>query len=738
LNNIDVQLFWANDAKGNISIIYDLNEEDRKNKYSCPVCGSDVKPVAIGGKTKEGKVSQKSSHFSHFDASKCNIESSIHWWFKNKILVDGDNFIVKTDVDNEFKCKDVLIEQSYETEYGIYKPDITIITECGKTIYFEMNYTNKKKVEDYHNKWLTLGNIVVEVDLKTLMEASYNKNNYEFKALYYKGKCFNQNKNDLYYNTIGIHKENILQNNPLDDSIRERIKKLDWFWMEVLLYKKGESDIESLTDLIDYTEKEDKEIIFAILAKKRCIPLYEDYIDYKVELFEKLAENCLNNISNQNYVKYFSIEKAKNGRKYKNINYNSIILNNKYLKSNYFEVNKFSINEFIKSIENTINKVIRLAIYYDKAEQICELIKEKYNDCSDGLYLSIDKNNIDNSFLYRISLSKWCTPCYTSIHIWENSIQDNINNKIYVDILNDDNKTLIIEFISRVFDYEIKKYNQWLIEKEEIEKIREEEIRVQQEKLLEEIEKEKLEYINLLKKVVNVFDNNKDKIVKYQIDFEFNNDINLLYFKDYRGLEFIVYSNKSYLHRVNSIKRSYHNNFHHYYEGNCNLIKIELSLEDDIYIMETNDSYEIKNYINQPNYQFPKYLINPKINLSFRDIGCGTKHLPRYDFLNATNKLNDLSKKISAVKYDFVNNFYEINQNKIYTSIDITDEAINDEIYKILYPVIYIANKNTNGILNIKCNVDFTIEDEQRKPWLIKEFIQTLSKFDINNVCNII
>jgi hypothetical protein len=70
--------------------------------------------------------------------------------------------------------------------------------------------------------------------------------------------------------------------------------------------------------------------------------------------------------------------------------------------------------------------------------------------------------------------------------------------------------------------------------------------------------------------------------------------------------------------------------------------------------------------------------------------------------------------------------------------IDITDEGNNNEISKILYPIIYLADKNPNKIIDIKLNVDFTIQDGKRKPWLIKDFIQILNKFDINNVHNII
>jgi len=300
LINSDVQLFWANDENGNIAIIFDMVEEDRNKKYTCPVCGSEVRPVVPGGKTKDGKVAQVSSHFSHFDASKCNSETAVHWWFKNKILINGDGFVVKTDVENEYKCKEVLIEQSYNTEFGIYRPDITIITECDKTIYFEMNYTNKKKIEDYIDKWLKLGNPVVEVDLKTLMNASFNKSTYEFKALFYNGKCFNT-KSDLYYDTIGLFKEKMYKSNivNINDNLKERIKKLDWFWMDIIKYNKGEKQISDIVvDIDNIDDKDSKEVVVEILRKPKCSNIIKEYVDYKFKNIEQIIDKYSNKFNN--------------------------------------------------------------------------------------------------------------------------------------------------------------------------------------------------------------------------------------------------------------------------------------------------------------------------------------------------------------------------------------------------------------------------------------------------------
>jgi hypothetical protein len=177
----NVKLWFAKDEYERIVTIDEVNENNKNNTYLCPVCGSNLKPKAV-------KSKQITSHFAHVDASKCNSESQIHFWFKHRFLEKGDKFTVSADKVREYMVNDILVERPYEVENGIYKPDVTILTECGNTIYFEMAFTNKKQVKDYLDIWLELKNIVVEVDIKDLI----SKNKIPtLKALFYEGKCFN-------------------------------------------------------------------------------------------------------------------------------------------------------------------------------------------------------------------------------------------------------------------------------------------------------------------------------------------------------------------------------------------------------------------------------------------------------------------------------------------------------------------------------------------------------------------
>ena len=724
-------------------------DEDRNKKYTCPVCGSEVRPIVPGNKTKDGKVAQVSSHFSHFDASKCNSETAVHWWFKNKILINGDSFVVKTDVENEYKCKELLIEQSYNTEFGIYKPDITIITECGKSIYFEMNYTNKKKVEDYMDKWLELGNLVVEVDIKMLMEASFNKSTYEFRALFYEGKCFNTKKNDLYYDTVGQFKERICKNNTIDDNTRERIKKLDWFWMETINYKRGETNIEQLVDYIDYAEQDEKDLIFMILSKKRCVSIYEDYVNYKMNLFEKLANDCVSNLLEE-YKECFTIKKEKISKKHKKtIECDTIHINNSlyYKEKLVFSVVDSNKKDFLNSLMNNINSVIELLPYHNKSNRIFSIIKDKFEVEFSDFSIRLNNESFFGNNISYISISENTYPSYNSklcgrIFINKLNIQEvNGEEGITLDILDDCNEEVIIDHISKIINMVITKHKNSIIGKEVQMKLQK---KKEMEKILSEIKEEKFIYRKyILNKITSLFDNNKDKIVEYQLDYNFSDDFtNLLYFKDYKGHEFIIYSEDIYLHKNNPTAKTYHSNKFNLQmkESDLTFIDISLGIMDNVYITEIGDSYEISNHIYKSNhyYDFPSYFNNSQINVSFRDMGYDTKNLPRYDFTKIADEVNNIIKKVNSFKHNFVQNYYKTHDNEIYYIPKITDEGINNEIFKLLYPMINLSTKYPNNILNIKFNVEFTMEGYIKQPWLIKDFIEALGKLGVKNIHNII
>lgn len=229
---MNVNLWFARDEQNEIVGIYNANKD---NKYHCPICNSDVIPKALDSK----KVSP---HFAHIDMSKCNSETMLHWWFKHKFIDIGDTFTISTDKEISYKCIDFETEVTFNLDSGLYNPDLVVYTECGETVVFEMANTNKKQVKDYIDMWIELDRVVVEVDIKSLVSNERDTEN--FKALYYKGKCFNFNKrDDGYYNIIGKMKEEMKSKNHYDI---ELAKRLDWLWSEIAEFKKLNKTSEEL------------------------------------------------------------------------------------------------------------------------------------------------------------------------------------------------------------------------------------------------------------------------------------------------------------------------------------------------------------------------------------------------------------------------------------------------------------------------------------------------------------
>lgn len=387
----NVNLWFSKVENGEIVTIDEINENN-KSKYYCPMCGSEVIPKAI----KEDAI--MSSHFAHIDKSKCSGEGMVHYWFKNKLLIKGDKFIVKTNTNHEYICDEVLIEQSYNVGDKVYKPDVTIITKCGNKIFFEMNYSNKKKIEDYLDIWLELRSIVVEVDVKALM--TWNKGILpEFKALFYDGKCFNVKKNNLYHNTIGKYKEKIYRENDCNNDLKERIKKLNWFWIDVNKYIKREVDIDYMVDIIDIIEDQDREVIEEILNKPKCIDLLEKYITKKVDNIYKVISLNVENKLGEDYIRY--IDKFIGTRGYSS---NKRMLGEIKIKDISdscfcsYDVVRHSKEYIIEKCNSYIEKIILYNIIKDNINV--------YNNNASLIYQNIIENEIFNIYINNLTLKQ--------------------------------------------------------------------------------------------------------------------------------------------------------------------------------------------------------------------------------------------------------------------------------------------------------------------------------------------
>lgn len=381
----NVKLWFAKDSDEKIITINEINEENKHNTYACPMCGSNLTPKAI-------KSKQVTSHFAHVDKSKCNSETMMHWWFKHKFLEKGDSFTVISDKERNYICDEILVEQEYIVGENKYRPDVTILTECGNTIYFEMAFSNKKKVKDYLDLWLELKNIVVEVDIKQLMTEDKTP---KFKALFYNGKCFNAKRNDTYYNTIGKYKEEKLKGE-VNKKLKERINKLDWFWEDVLRYKNGEVDVDYLKGVISFMHIKEKYIVLSILKKLNCIDLKDTCDDLQKELkkHEEIDNRCyFESPMNKDHI----IKKAitKLNREYKKIDkgFKISLLReaNKYKTHRYFrgrKIGEWRVSSYYYRVimEHTLNDFWNV-VSFDITNRIVNIedIGEVYNHLNTSL-----------------------------------------------------------------------------------------------------------------------------------------------------------------------------------------------------------------------------------------------------------------------------------------------------------------------------------------------------------------
>ena len=281
----NINLWFAKDKNNSIITIDKINEENKHDIYTCPICGSEL--IA---RTGEIKV----HHFAHKDKSKCSSETMIHWWVKHKLIDVGDKFSIKVDKDNikEFICKEISIEKEYDTDFGKYKPDITIITDTDEVIYFEIEYTNKKKVEEYLDRWLCLDNIVVEVSVKDMI----NNNVANLKTIFYQGKCHNIKTSEVkYYNSLGLYKQKIFNTEEVAKA-KERLNKINWFWEECTNYRTKKTDEYTFFDVIDCLDVEDKEYVIDGLLKSNCTDVRKLYLYSKQKEIKNLVEKfCIDN-----------------------------------------------------------------------------------------------------------------------------------------------------------------------------------------------------------------------------------------------------------------------------------------------------------------------------------------------------------------------------------------------------------------------------------------------------------
>lgn len=274
----------ALDSKNNGANYVHIRDVKDDKEYFCPCCSSIVKPRAY----KDDKEYQVQPHFYHINGE-CDAESRVHWLYKNWLFKSGSQFYVG---DNLYTVKEVVIEKTYHTRFGDYRPDMTVTVDNGKVIFFEVNFTSNKKGNDYFCKWSELNNDVVEVNVKRLLNENYNCSIPKFDLIYSDGKCYKEKyqKRDIYADTIGVMKLKWKRQDKINYKIQW--EKLDWFWLELQDYKDKKCGKQDILETFKCIDISDKEFCFDLIRKLNCIKeirqeLRDIINDEMVEFFNK-------------------------------------------------------------------------------------------------------------------------------------------------------------------------------------------------------------------------------------------------------------------------------------------------------------------------------------------------------------------------------------------------------------------------------------------------------------------
>lgn len=254
------QLIVAYDSDDEFANLIHIKKANTDNDYYCPCCAGIVKPRALDSNKEQ-------SHYYH-KTGKCTKESQLHFFCKNWLFETGSKFYIENELS---EVSAIEIEESHHTPFGDYIPDVTVHTTSGKTIYFEMFFTNRKTGDDYFCKWDALGNDVIEVNIKEYMFKTDVNTIPSFNYLYHNGVCYSKPyiKRDLYATTIARIKKELTRQKVLN--YKARIEQLDWFWQTIRNNTK-----ESILDIVSKMEYDDMVSCYEIIKKKQCVSYLKD------------------------------------------------------------------------------------------------------------------------------------------------------------------------------------------------------------------------------------------------------------------------------------------------------------------------------------------------------------------------------------------------------------------------------------------------------------------------------
>lgn len=380
------QLIVALDGIGEgANYIHILDAKDDV-EYFCPCCHGKVLPRAY----KRDKDYEVQPHFYH-DSGGCSNESYLHFICKNWLMVSGCKFIVE---DTEYEVESVDVEKTLKTDAGIYKPDIIVSTTSGKTFYFEIRVTNKKKI-DTIRKWDELGNDVVEVDVRYFANQKYKNEIPIFNLIYSDGRCFIQEyipKN--YSDVIGVRKLHWKRQDRINYKIQW--ERLDWFWQCLRDFDGTNKDnVLSAYKSLDY---EDMEWCYFNIQGKSCAILKNDFaktinecfLDYIMENSyrdSKITANIsVEHISPRIYISKLYILYDFNRFKIAEYNENKVGVIKGVLRYEYISKIK---KEFTQRIELFKKNILNMEFLIEKIKSF-DYIKDVYGITYNGAHESFN------------------------------------------------------------------------------------------------------------------------------------------------------------------------------------------------------------------------------------------------------------------------------------------------------------------------------------------------------------
>ena len=521
---------------------------------------------------------------------------------------------------------------------------------------------------------------MVEIDIKKLMSKDKLP---VFNALFYDGKCFNVKKGEdnTYYNTIGKYKEDILNSmDNVDEKLKERLQKLDWFWSDVLRYKQGEKDIDYMVDLINSINEEDDRIILVkILKNKICNNIVNDYVNHKL-------------ININNYMNDIIIDD--------NLNYKVFTPDNIYDKlfsiydvSLYYKNKLININLFLKDKETLIKQVKNNIDLYNLIESIINKYEYTNNIISkdNKIKLSNFYKTRDIVFTIYNNTVEYSKEYWSSNYNRKSTLNNDLQDRFYFNDYKEAYEYINVKVLEEVIKYNKKN------------KINDNTLHI-------------IEYYHILLEKINNILSNSNKIKSIVLNYHENNNLNKIksiYFNDYNNEEFLV-CNKQLLNKSEIKKYSNIININKLKYGNIFII------EDDLYY-----DYSIVNDI-RLKYKYDDYIdSNKNLYISFNTYKNKYTNLPNFNF----NQLEEVMSKINK----FINNKYIELSNTIIDSYFVKDSILDAELLSSLSPIISLCNNVSSSDIRIKLNVKFT----NNKPWLVNNFIARLKDIGIYNIYNI-